>query len=72
MAIAMPGALIHAAGELEGIAVPDPLTVLKVQLFKELQRGALCFGHIHLAVRRHALDDLLADRAVGLRDAPQS
>ena len=56
-------ALIHAAGELEGIAVPDPLTVLKVQLFKELQRGALCLGHIHLAVCRHALDDLLADRA---------
>jgi len=44
-------------------AVPDPLTVLKVQLFKELQRGALCLGHIHLAVCRHALDDLLADRA---------
>ena len=34
-----------------------------MQLFKELQRGALCLGHIHLAVRRHALDDLLADRA---------
>ena len=57
------GPLVHAARELEGIALPDALAVLEAELGEQVERPRADVARTRALVGPDGLDNLVADRA---------